>query len=176
MKSRKLQLAVPILFVISFAPALCRAQAEVDPDHFDSPSNVSTVAKRATSNRNPSQAHGSFFLPFVVRCAGVKLTPGHYSLSVQQSGRRDVVRLVRIVNGIRVPALKVAATPRLSAEGPGGLVIDRVNQRRTLTAISLQQPRMTLLLQTSKETGTSVNAELIPISYSASQALPANAE
>lgn len=171
MKSRKLQLAVPILFVISFAPALCRAQAEVDPDHFDSPSNVSSVAKR-----NPSQAHGSFFLPFDVRCAGVKLTPGHYSLSVQQSGRRDVVRLVRIVNGIRVRALEVAATPRLSAEGPGGLVIDRVNQRRTLTAISLQQPRMTLLLQASRETGISVNAELIPISYSAGRALPANGE
>lgn len=171
MKSRKLQLVVPILFVISLTPALCRAQAEVDPDHFDSPSNASTVAKR-----NPSQAHGSFFLPFDVRCAGVKLAAGHYSLSVQQSGRRDVVRLVRIVNGVRAQALEVAATPSLSADGPGGLVIDRVNQRRTLTAISLQQPRMTLFLQTSKETGISVNAELIPILYSARQTTPANAE
>lgn len=165
MKSGKLQLVVAILFVISFAPALCRAQAEVDPDHFDSPSNVSTVAKRATSNRNPSQAHGGFFLPFDVACVGVKLTPGQYSVSIQQSGKRDVVRFVRIVNGVRAQALEVTAMPRLNAEGPGGLVIDRINQRRTLTAISLQQPRMTLFLQAGKETGISVNAELIPISY-----------
>lgn len=165
MKSGKLQLVVPILFVISFAPALCSAQAEVDPDHFDSPSNVSTVAKRATSNRSPSQAHGSFFLPFDVACAGVKLTPGQYSVSIQQSGKRDVVRLVRTVNGVRAQALEVTAMPRPNAEGPGGLVIDRINQRRTLTAISLQQPGITLFLQAGKETGISVNAELIPISY-----------
>lgn len=174
MKSRILQSLVPILLVIAFTPAVCRAQAEIDPDHFDSPSNASPVAKKAPSNRNPSLAYGSFFLPFDVTCAGVKLTQGHYSLSVQQSGRRDVVRLVRIANGVSSQALEVAATPRLSAEGPSGLVIDRVNQQRTLTGISLQQPGVTLFLQTGKAAGTSKNAERIPISYSVSQALPPN--
>lgn len=175
MKSRILKSAVHILFVISLTPALCRAQAEIDPDHFDSV-KVSTVAKKATANRNPSQAYGSFFLPFEVRCASVKLTPGHYSLSVQQSGRRDVVRLVRIVNGVRGQALEVIATPRLSAEGPSGLFVDRINQQRVLTGISLQQPGVTLFLQTSKAAGTSRKAEVIPISYSVSQAFPTNGE
>lgn len=176
MKSRVLQSLVPILLVIAFTPALCWAQAEIDPDHFDGPSNASAVAKKATSNRNPSQAYGSFALPSDVICAGVKLTPGYYSLSIRQFGKRDVVRLTRIVNGVGAQVLELMATPRLNAEGPSTLVVNYVNQRRTLTAISLQEPGVTLFLQPGKEGGSSRNAEPIRISYSASQAFPAHGE
>lgn len=175
MKSRIFQSLVPILLVIAFTPALCLAQAEIDPDHFDGPSNASTVAKKATSNRNPSQANGSFVLPFDVSCAGVELTQGYYSLSIRQLGKRDVVRLTRIVNGVRGQVFELMATPRLNAEGPSRLVVNHVNQQRTLTAISLQEPGVTLILQPGKE-GTSRNAEPIRISYSASQAFPAHGE
>lgn len=171
MKSRILQSVASILFVISVTPALCRAQAEVDPDHFDSPNTVATVAKSATSNRNVSQNSGSFFLPFEVACAGAKLKPGHYSVSIQQSGKRDRVTLTRIVNGIPVGAIEVTATPRLSARGPNALVVDRVNQQRTLTAINLQELGVTLFLQSGKQGVTSVNAQPILVSYSAAQAI-----
>src|SRR5215467_7986820 len=73
MKSRRFQLAVPVLLVIAFTPALCRAQAEIDPDHFDSPSSVATVVKKTTSLPNPTQAYASFVLPYDAICAGVKL-------------------------------------------------------------------------------------------------------
>jgi hypothetical protein len=171
MKSRTLQIAVPILLVIAFTPALCRAQAEIDPDHFDSPSDVSAVAKKAASLPNPSQAYASFFLPYEVTCAGVKLTPGHYAVSIRQSGNRDVVRLTRVAAGARAHALEVMAMPRLSPERPSGLVVDQTNHRRILTAISLQQPGVTLLLQPGKAKGTSTNPEPIRISYSTNQAL-----
>jgi len=174
-KSRVLQSVASILFVISVAPALCRAQAEVDPDHFDSPNTAATVAKSATSNRNSSQAYGNFFLPFEVSCAGVKLAPGYYSLSIRQLGSRDVVRLTRIVNGTRPQALEVTTTPQLGAQGPSRLVVDNVNQRRTLTAISLQQG-VTLFLKHGTEGGTSRNPEPVRISYSASPAPLANGE
>src|SRR5215813_6259623 len=75
MKSRIFQLAVPVLLVIAFTPALCRAQAEIDPDHFDSPSYVATAAKKTTSLPNPTQAYASFVLPYDAICAGVKLAP-----------------------------------------------------------------------------------------------------
>ena len=174
MKSRILQSVAPILLVISFAPALCRAQAEIDPDHFDAVSDISKAENKATSNQTSSQAYGSFFLPFEVKCAGVKLAPGHYSVSVRQAGRRDVVTLMRTVNGVRAQALVVKATPRWSHEAPTGLVVDHTNQQRTLTAISLRQPGATLYLQIGKEAGTSMDAELIPISYPASRATAAS--
>ena len=176
MKSRVLQSVVPIVLVVAFAPALCRAQAEIDPDHFDNISHVAAVAKTRTSNRKASQAYGSFFLPFDVTCAGVKLAPGYYSLSIRQLGRWDVVRMTRIVNGAPAHSLEVTATPRLTAEAPSGLVVDHVNQRRALTAISLQQLGVTLFLQPGKERTTSMNVEPIRISYSATQTFPANGE
>jgi hypothetical protein len=157
--------------VIAFTPALCRAQAEIDPDHFDSPSNAATVSKKATSLPNSSQAYASFFLPYDVTCAGVKLAPGYYSLAIRQLGKRDVVRLARIANGVPGHGLEVMAIPRLSKESPSGLVFDHVNNRRILTAISLQQPGVTLLLQPGKVEGTSTNPEPIRISYSTQQML-----
>ena len=170
MKSRIFQIAVPVLLVVAFTPALCRAQAEIDPDHFDSPSYVVTVAKKATPVPNPSEAYASFVMPYDVTCAGVKLTPGNYSLSIRQSGKQDVVRLTRIANGVRGNALEVVATPRLSTGSPSGLVFDHVNNRRVLTAISLQQPGVTLLLQPGKAATTSPNAGPIRISHSTNQA------
>ncbi len=176
MKSRILQSVVPVLFVIALTPALCRAQAEIDPDHFDSPVNVTTVAKKATLNPTRSQAYGSFFLPVDVMCSGAKLRSGYYSIAVRQLGKRNLVRLAPIVNGVRAQALEMMATPRLSPSARNELLVNRVNQRRTLTAISLEEAGVTLFLETRKESGISVNAELIPISYSTSQAFPAHGE
>lgn len=176
MKSRVLQSIMPMLFAVALTPALCRAQAEIDPDHFDNVSQVSAIAKKATSNAKPAQAYGSFFLPFEVTCAGVKLARGYYSLSIRQMGRWDVVRLTRMVNGVRTQALELTATPRLGAEGPSGLVVDQVNQGRKLTAISLQEPGVTLLLQPGQAARTSTKAEPIRIAYSAGAPLSARGE
>ena len=79
-KSRLRQSLLRILIVISFAPALCWAQAEINPDHFDPVSNVAAIENKAMSNGNSSQASGSFFLPYDVKCAGVTLAPGYYSV------------------------------------------------------------------------------------------------
>jgi hypothetical protein len=176
MRSRILQSLAPIFLVIAFTPALCLAQAEINPDHFDSPSNISTVAKKATSNPKPSQAYASFVLPFDVSCAGVELTPGNYSLSIRQLGKRDVVRLMRTGNGVRAQVLELIATPRLNADGSSRLVVNHVNRRRTLTAISLREPGVTLFLQSGKENLAARNAEPVRIASSPSQALPVHGE
>jgi hypothetical protein len=172
-KSRILPSLVRILLVISFTPALCWAQAEISPDHFDSVKSVSAVARKATSQRNPAQAYGSVFLPFDVQCAGVTLTPGYYSLSIRQLGKQDVVKLTPIANAVHAHSLEVIATPRLSPEAPSQLRVDRMNRRRMLTAISLEEPGVTLFLQAGKEPGDGKDTKLIPISTSASRAFMA---
>jgi|SRR5215472_2818239 len=168
-----LQSLVQIIFAISFTSALCWAQAEISPDHFDGVNRVSAVARKATSQRNPAQAHGSVFLPFDVQCAGVTLTRGYYSLSIRQSGKQDVVKLTPIANAVRAHSVEVTATPRLSPEAPSQLRVDRMNRQRTLTAISLEEPGVTLLLQAGKEAGAWKDTRLIPVSTSASRAFMA---
>ena len=173
MKSRILPSLVRIIVAISFTPALGWAQAEISPDHFDSVNSVSAVARKVTSRRNPAQAYGSVFLPFDVQCAGVTLTRGYYSLSIRQSGKQDVVKLTPIANAVHAHPLEVTATPRLSPEAPGQLRVDRMNRRRTLTAISLEEPGVTLFLQNGNEAVAWKDTRLIPISTSASRAFMA---
>src|SRR5215472_14005880 len=171
-KSRILQSLLSIV-ALSFTPALCWAQAEISPDHFDSVNTVSAVARKATSQRNPVQAYGSVFLPYDVQCAGVTLTPGYYSLSIRQLGKQDVVKLTPIADAAHARSLEVTATPRLSPEAPSQLRVDRMNRRRTLTAISLEEPGVTLFLQAGNESGAWKDTKLIPISTSASRAFMA---
>ena len=173
MKSSILQSLLRILVVISFTPALGWAQAEINPDHFDSVISVSAVPSKATSQRNLAKASGSVLLPFDVQCAGVTLAPGYYSVSIRQLGKRDAVKLTPIANGVHVRPLEVMATPRLSPEAPSQLLVDRINGRRTLTAISLEKPGVTLFLQADKDSGVWKDERLIPISPSAGRTLMA---
>ena len=170
-KLRILQSLVAILGVIAFTPALCWAQAEINPDHFDSIPGVPTNANKAAADR----AYGSFFLPFEIQCAGVKLTPGSYSLSIRQLGRQEIVRLRPVASGARGHALEVTATPQVSPEPSNGLLINRTSQRRTLTAIRLGQVGVTLFLHTGRVSmhADSMHTELIPVSLSASRAFAA---
>jgi hypothetical protein len=172
-KLRILQSVAPLILVISFTPVLGWAQAEINPDHFDSPSNATTVAHKATLNRNQSPGEDSIFVPRDVQCAGVTLTRGYYSLSIRQLGRRDVVRLTPMANGVPAPAIEVRATPRLTPGAPSKLIVDGNNRRQTLTAISLEKPGVTLYLETTKERGASMDTRLIPMSSSGSRALTA---
>jgi hypothetical protein len=172
-KSRTLQLVIPVLVVIALTPALCRAQAEINPDHFDGISSVAAVKNSAAASPSPSRAYGSFFLPFDVKCAGVRLTPGYYSLSVRQLGKRNVVTLTSIAKSVGAQVVEVTATPRLIPGAPSGILINRVSEQRTLTAIRLEQVGVTLFLPAGKEAGTAMNTELIPILSSPSPALVA---
>jgi hypothetical protein len=112
-------------------------------------------------------------LPFDVQCAGVTLTPGYYSVSIRQLGKRDVLKLTPIANSVHGQQLEVMATPRLSPEAPSQLLVDRINGRRTLTAISLEKPGVTLFLQAGKDAGVWKDKKLIPISPSAGRTLMA---
>jgi hypothetical protein len=105
MKSKILRTVFPVLVVMTLTPVLGRAQAEINPDHFDTPNIVSTAGSNAAANRSVSSFHGSLVLPFAVRCAGVNLLPGSYSMSLRRLGERDVIPLTSKKNSVRVQAI-----------------------------------------------------------------------
>jgi len=83
-------------FAISAALALlvvlggpgAHAQAEIDPDHFDSP-NTEAIPQPKTvdSKTTPARYERTFSLPYSVLCNGKKLGPGTYSISIRSDGK-----------------------------------------------------------------------------------------
>jgi hypothetical protein len=165
MKSKVLQAVVVVFVVMTLMPVLGRAQAEINPDHFDSPAGVATAA--------PS-FYGSFNLPFSVRCAGVNLPPGPYSLSVQRLGKRDVITLASLskTRPVRLQAIGTGRTSAWGDDAPSALVVERTEQRRRVSAIRFAEPAVTFDLQGEKKAEPSGATELVPISTSTRRVRP----
>src|SRR5215467_4671154 len=98
-------LAVGFLGILmSLKPATCRAQAEIDPDHYDTvdsgplPQAMPTIA----AGQKVGIFRGKFVLPFDVDYAGLTLPPGSYSLSVRSVGKQRIVTLIPEGNRVRI--------------------------------------------------------------------------
>jgi len=65
-----------------------QAQSEIDPDHFDSP-NTEPIPPKAPANTriDTIRYEGQFTLPHEVRCNGISLRPGKYSVSLRSNGK-----------------------------------------------------------------------------------------
>jgi len=165
MKSKALQVVVPVFVAMTLMPVLGRAQAEIDPDHFDSVAGVATAA---------TSLYGSFNLPFSVRCAGVNLPPGPYSLSVRRLGNSHVITLASLskTSPVRVQAIGTGRTSPSGDEAPSALVVERTEQRRRVSAIRFAEPAMTFDLQAEKKAEPSGETELVPISTSTRRVHP----
>jgi hypothetical protein len=164
MKLRMLLVVVFVLVGATLQSVPCQAQSEIDPDHFETP-NVEPFPQPMhvdSSTRDAADFHGSFTLRFSLECAGMILRPGHYVVSIRSLGGRDVVTLMLDGNAARV---QTVATSRSSADGPSALILERRGSQRTLTAISLEKPRVTLHLRSVRKRENSLGTELIPISY-----------
>jgi hypothetical protein len=150
-----------LLFVLE--PFQCHAQAEINPDHYEITGGepISQAGNSATAARNAGEFRGTFTLPFDVRCAGLTLPSGPYSLSIHSLAKSDEVTLIPKGNAIMIQA-RVAS--RSSAGGASALVVERTGQRRTLTAIRLKEPGITLYLQAAQRRSASADAEVVPIS------------
>jgi hypothetical protein len=166
MKSKVLQAVVTVFVVMTLMPVLGRAQAEINPDHFDSPASVAKAGSEGAGTHNAASFYGSFNLPFRARCAGVNLPPGSYSLSVRRLGKKDVITLAAKANSVRVQAFGTGLTSRSSAEVPSALVVERTKQRRIIAAIRFGEPGMMLNLQAEKVAGSSGDTELVLIASS----------
>jgi hypothetical protein len=99
---------------VAFAPSRGYAQSEVDPDHFGSPNTESfpqSKTKTGVATETPKvRFRGKFTLPYTVQCAGKKLPPGTYSVSLHSDGKTGRAMLnqkshtIEIAGVVRVPA------------------------------------------------------------------------
>jgi hypothetical protein len=128
-----------------FGPSRAHAQAEIDPDHFDSP-NAQSIPQLV------KLLDGTFSLPYSVLCNGKKLAPGKYSISFRFDGKvgqailnheghtieiapvvqskarkqRDEVVVVennqtgRTLSVVRVSGFNLVFDPKYSEDPPGG--------------------------------------------------------
>ena len=66
-----------------------QAQSEIDPDHFDSPNTEPIPEPKALANTriDTIRYEGQFTLPREVRCNGMSLRPGKYSVLLRSNGK-----------------------------------------------------------------------------------------
>ena len=122
---------------IVVAGPLARAQFEIDPDHFDSPS-VDEPRTKADPEGAVANVHyeGRFTLPYSVQCKGKRLRPGNYSISLDADGR--VVRTTLNQKGEKIDFGGLVQKQARSAGG-NALVVELNRGTRELSKIQIAQ-------------------------------------
>lgn len=114
------------------------AQAEVNPDQFESPNTESFVkAKTAAATEAASVSlEGKFSLPYSVQCNGKSLSPGEYLLSLRSDGRTAQITLNREGQAMKFEGLTQKSAPN---RRPDALVVERSGNSRQLSVIQVAQ-------------------------------------
>jgi len=163
MKLHVLMMIGLILALMTLKPMLCRAQAEVAPDHYNAtgidPGTLSGNVVEA--NREAKDFHGTFTLPFDVRYAGITLSAGTYFFSIHTLGKREALALITKGDATQVQARMKVQSRRGALNA---LLVEHKGQKRTLKAISLKNPGIMLYLQ-AEPRNLAENTEFVPISY-----------
>jgi hypothetical protein len=143
----------------------CWAQAEIDPDHFDTRATTVFEAESiASANQAAGTFQGSFTLMHEVNCAGMTLKPGIYSLLIRPRGDWNVVTLIQ--KGTAGSIQVLVKTPTRAGRA-AALILERTGRESILTAIRLQEPGTMLLMQPELNLNTSAHTELVPVSHAA---------
>src|SRR5215475_1826744 len=151
--------------LMMFRPRSCQAQAEIDPDHYDlssvdavTPSTPSTEKQR--SNRGGDSFRGRFVLPFDVSYAGVILKRGAYSISIHSLQKQNLVTFIPDRSGVTVQ-IRARVSAESNARGSSTLVLEAASEQLQMTAIQLNEPKMTLDLQLGQRGNSHLNTKFI---------------
>ena len=118
---------VGLLWSVMLGPAGAYAQAEIDPDHFDSP-NAQPIPQRVRLLRYD----GTFSLPYSVRCNGKKLAPGKYSISLRFDGKVGRATLNQKNHAIEIAPVVQTDAPKQRDEV---VVVENNQTGRTLSVV-----------------------------------------
>jgi len=162
MKSRMFLTACAVLVAALLKSPSCMAQAEIAPDHFDSPSEEPAFPN--------SKVQGKFTLLHQVNCAGLTLPAGAYSLSITSL---DGETLVTLAPSGTVAAIQARVESLSAVARPIALILERIGQQRFLVGFSLQDSGTVLRLQGMPSQPASQKSEMVPIVY-ATGLRPAN--
>ena len=123
---------------IALAAPPARAQFEIDPDHFDSPSMVHFDHPRTEANSEGAVANvhyeGRFTLPDSVQCNGERLCPGKYSISLRADGKIGQATLNQKNETI---GIGVVAQKQARRAGGDALVVELNRGTRKLSEIQI---------------------------------------
>lgn len=149
-----------LLGLLAFGVLPGYAQAEVDPDHFDSPSAEPFEKAHAGANREtaPLQYNGTFTLPYSVQCNGKRLAPGQYSASLDSDGK--VGHLVLNCKGQATRIACVAHKPGENHQSDA-LIVEHDGKARKLSAI--QVARVDFVLVPGPHQGDSIMGKARPV-------------
>ena len=163
-------LAVGFLgMLVALKPGTCRAQAEIDPDHYETPSAdalrahiLKTVPPSAKVSGDSFR--GRFVLPCDIRYAGVILERGSYSISIHSLGKQNLVTFIPDGSGVKVQ-IRARVSAESNVQDRSSLVLAHAGKQFRLTEIRLHELRMTLGLEAGQRNNASMDMKLIPISY-----------
>ena len=170
-KAKKLKMVLAIGFLgmlVQLMPGTCRAQAEIDPDHYEVSSRDTPTANipQKTSTRasvSGDSFRGRFVLPSDIRYAGVTLERGSYSISIHSLDKQNLVTFIRDGSGVKVQ-IRGRVGAESNVRGPSSLILEHTGKQFRLIKIRLHELRMTLSLDAGQRNG-SMDTKLIPISY-----------
>src|SRR5215475_4585631 len=162
----KIGLVIGLLGILTmFRPSSSQAQAEIDPDHYDMP-GVDAVTPNTSStekprpNRDADSFRGRFVLPFNVSYAGVILKRGSYSISIHSLQKQNLVTFIPDRSGVTVQ-IRARVSAESNARGSSTLVLEAASEQLQMTAIQLNEPKMTLDLQLGQRGNSHLNTKFI---------------
>jgi len=124
--------------LIAIGAPSARAQAEVDPDHFES-SNVEPFERAKTNAGSEATAiryDGKFTLPYAVQCSGKSLPPGKYSVSLHSDGKIGQATLKQRGRAIGIP---VVVQKQAHKYDINALIVELNGKTRRLSAIQVAE-------------------------------------
>jgi len=125
--ARVIALFVALLGSVMLGPSRAYAQAEIDPDHFDSP-NAQPIPQLVRLLRYDS----TFCLPCSVLCNGKKLAPGKYSISLYFDGKVGRATLNQRNHAIEIARVVQTEVPKQRDEV---VVVENNQTGRTLSVV-----------------------------------------
>jgi hypothetical protein len=76
-----------LMLLMALGGACACAQAEIDPDHFDSPNTEPFDQPKTQSQAHAKRYAGNFSLPYAGHCSGKQLAPGKDSVPLRSYGK-----------------------------------------------------------------------------------------
>ena len=116
------------------------AQSEVDPDHFGDANTQpfpQPSAKAPTdANIKPVSFSGKLALPYGMKCAGKKLQPGEYAISLKFDGQTGHLTLNQ-----KGQTIQISGKARKLADGQSSnaFFVERVGKARNLSAVRVKE-------------------------------------
>ena len=122
--------------LIAVGAPTARAQAEIDPDHFEAPNMepFDKVKIDTSSNVGTIRYDGKFRLAHAVQCNGKSLRPGRYSVSLRYDGKVARATLNRDGQTIGIGGVVHRHAHR---QGNDALIVELQGTTRRLSAIQV---------------------------------------